>query len=253
MCIRITHRILGLTLFFGVLAFGPQTVFAQGSSLFNSSGVSKSGTGGISGSLGASGFGSMTGGSGASGGALGSALGALGGNRTGAAGGTGFGATGGAGAGGLNGSAGAGFVGRTNTAMAGNARAGQAAGNSGGARGGSRGTGGASNNQTQNPNDFANGGPKKSSIRPRQRVAFDFNPKTAAKVASTVSTRLDRISLKNPALKQVGVQVVGDQLVLSGKVKNVEQSRLAENLLRLEPGVKSIRNELEIEQTPVVE
>jgi hypothetical protein len=249
---HLTNRILVLGFFCGAWIAGPQWVHAQGSSLFSGSGVTKGGTGGISGALGGTGFGSLTGGGtgglGASGaGGLGGALGSLTGNRgaTGA-GATGMGAMGAAGAN-------SGFVGRTNTAMAGNSRAGQNAGNTGGARPTSR--GGAGMDANQNQSNLANAGAvkKSSSIRPRQRVAFDFNPKSSAKVATTISTRLDRISLKNPSLKQVTVAVAGNQIVLTGKVKTPEQSRLAENLLRLEPGVRSIRNELEIEQASVTE
>lgn len=223
----------------------PQSSFAQGSSLFSGSGLTKSGTGGISGNLGGTGFGSLTGGTGGS-----SALGALGANRgTQGMNGTGLGALGATGANGLTGmnAANMGFVGRTNTGMAGNARAGQGTGNNGNAN--------RSFNQfnntsafNQNQSNLANSQKRSSSIRPRQKVAFDYNTKTPAKVVGNITTRLDRIAIKKPELKQVNVQVVGEQLVLTGHVRTAEQARLAENLLRLEPGVKSIRNELKVEQ-----
>jgi hypothetical protein len=236
----------------------PASLHAQGSGLFTGSGTTRGGTGGISGNLGGSGFGTMTGGaSGASG--LGGALGGATGGR-GGAGGQGLGASGlgasGLGASGLGAAGNSGFVGRTSTGMAGNAQAGQG-GNAGNA-GLNTGRSGASNRQMNGQSQFGGSGSGSnqktgSSIRPRQRVAFEFNSRTPAAVATVMSTRMVRIGEKNPALKQVGIQVIGDQIVLSGKVKTVDQSKLIENLLRLEPGVKSIRNDLEIEHPDTVQ
>jgi osmotically-inducible protein OsmY len=211
--------------------------------MFSGSGLTKSGTGGISGTLGGTGFGSAT--SGSSGG-LGGALGAATGGRGGAGGATGFGATGATGMGAAN----SGFVGRTNTAMAGNSRAGQTGGNT--TRQAGRANSGGNNFQSQNQPQ-ANSMTRSSSIRPRQRLGFDVTPRPAERIVSTVSTRIDKIALKKPALKLVNVELKGDEIVLSGKVKSINDSKLAENLLRLEPGVRTIRNELEIEQVPVVE
>lgn len=256
-------RCLTAVLLTGAFAGVPSAAYAQGNSLFTGSGLSKSGTGGISGSLGATGFGGMgtsgrTGATGGSGGAAGF-LGALNGG-----GGAGFGGLGGGGAGtgfgggttggaaGNLGGANSGFAGRNNTGFAGNSRVGQTAGTNGGGatRNFNRGNNSSSNNQR---NSQLNGGNerKTSAVRPRQKVAFQYNLRSTEVVAANVTTRLDRITSKNPEFKSLqGVTVVadGDQLVLRGSVKTPEQSRIAENLLRLEPGVKSVRNELQVEQ-----
>ena len=256
MATRNIRLFLSIGLFCAATAVMPRSLAAQGSSMFNSSGVSRGGTGGISGTLGASGFGSLSSGSSSSMGALGSALGSAAGGR-GATGASGFGATGTTGMTGITGMAGAGnsgFVGRTSTAMAGNARATQTGMNS--SRSGTRSmmtNGGSGNFGQQQPQNASNSMKRSSAIRPRQRVAFEVNAKSPATVVAGATTRLDRISSKNPSLKQVGISLQGDQIVLSGKVKSASDSRLAEHLLRLEPGVRSVRNELQVEQQPTVE
>lgn len=237
----------------GLLCCGAQSVFAQGNSLFSGSGLSKSGTGGISGALGASGFGGMTTGKT---GSAGGGMGALGGGANpfgqGGQGGTGFGGSGSGGAGGIGGPGATGnsqFAGRTNTGFAGNSQAGQTGNTSGAApRNFNLGSNASQRNSNTPPPEK-----RTSAIRPRQRVAFDFNARTAETIATKVSTRLDRIGLKYPSLKDVDVHAEGSQVVLTGKVKNAEQSRLAEILLRLEPGVRSVKNELEIEEVTVIE
>lgn len=246
----------------------PQTARAQGSSLFGSSGLTNGGTGGISGGLTGSGFGS----SGSSGGRSGG-LGSSGSSGFGGLGGAGSSAFGSTGLGGMTGGGNTGFgstgmsgmtnpfgttnnsgmVGRNSGAFAGNSQAGQAGtGNSGGAtrnfgRGNnaSQRNGGSSQNQ-QNERTT-------STVRPRQKVAFDYNVKSPTVVATKMTTRLGKISQKNPSLKNIQVLVDGEQLVLSGKVETAEQSQLAANLLRLEPGVRSIRNELQVEKAATPE
>ena len=246
---------LAAVLVAAAMAFGPQSTFAQGSGLFTGSGLSKGGTGGITGNLGATGFGSMTSGKG---GATGGMTGGAGGlNPFGmqGGGGTGLGGTGAQGSAGIGGTANSGFIGRNGGAFAGNAQAGQAgAGARGGATRNFSRTGNSGANDLRN-SEFAGGGKerKTSQVRPRQKVAFEYNVKAAETVAATASVRMDRITLKNPSLKGVAVAVQDNQIVLRGKVKTPEQARLAENLVRLEPGVRSVRNELEVEQPAVAE
>ena len=252
-------RVLSAVLLAGAFAGEPAAAFAQGNSLFKGSGLSSSGTGGISGTLGATGFGGMgtsgrSGGTGGGGGGAAGFLGALGGGGAGlgGAGGSGLGGGSTGGVAGNLGGGNTGFAGRNSAGCAGNAGAGQTGGaNRGGAtRNFNRGNNSSANNQR---NSELGGGKdrKTSAVRPRQKVAFEYNIKSNETVAATITTRLDRITSKNPefkSLKGVSVAVEGDQLVLLGSVQTAEQSRIAENLLRLEPGVRSVRNELRIEQ-----
>ncbi len=255
-------RFLATGLVVAVFCGGSQSAVAQGSSLFSGSGsgVSKTGTGGISGAMGGRGFGSSatTSGSGAAGGGMGGlggaagGLGAMGGANPFGQGGTGFGGTGAGGRGGATGAAG--FAGRTNTGFAGNAQAGQGGGNMGGSTRNFNLNGNSSNSQRNN--NFGNNAANEkrtSAIRPRQRVAFDFNAKTPSTVVTTMSGHFTKIGVKNPALKDIQVRAEGGLIVLTGKVKTSDQAKLAENLLRLEPGVRSIKNELQVEQVIVIE
>lgn len=234
----------------------PQLAHAQGSSLFGSSGTTRGGTGGISGSLtgsgfGGSGFGSMgsSGGRGTTSG-LGSTLGNTGfGNSGFGQQGTGFGGTG------MNSGFGAtgtsGMVGRNSGAFAGNSMANQAGGagrTGGGATRNFNSTGSNRQNANNNNNQSNQNQRTTSAIRPRQRVAFDYTAKTPAVAATNVATRLNKINRRNPALNGVVVQMDGDEVVLTGKVRDENERRLAGNMVRQEPGVRRVRNDLEVER-----
>jgi osmotically-inducible protein OsmY len=56
-----------------------------------------------------------------------------------------------------------------------------------------------------------------------------------------------------PEFKSLDVHFTLDdsgQVVMTGQVKSEEQARLAENVVRLEPGVNKVRNELTYPETP---
>lgn len=266
---RFALRLLAMGLVLSACVAMPQSARAQGSGLFGSSGLTKGGTGGISGGLTGSGLGSSMGTSGRSGssGGLGtSGFGGTGGGSNpfagtglagmtgGGMGSTGFGGSGMTGMTNPFGTSGtnSGMVGRNSGAFAGNAQAGQTGGaNAGGAN---RNFGRGNNNTSQRGNEFSQQSERTTSmVRPRQKVAFDYNLKAPAAVATKATTRLNKIGLKNPTLKGVEVKVDGDVLVLSGKVETAEQSRLAAILLRQEPGVRSIRNDLQVEKPSATE
>ena len=74
-------------------------------------------------------------------------------------------------------------------------------------------------------------------------VRFATPPMTAPRMQTQVRAVLDRsISLSNPR----GIEVVSDGavVVLRGAVKDEDEARLAENMIRLTPGVRDVRNEL---------
>ncbi len=248
---RLSRRLLLAAIAVGAMASGPQAIFAQGSGLFTGSGLTKGGTGGITGGMTGTGFGSMTAGKAGTTPLMGGTTGPI--NPFAPAGAGGNPAQGGMA--GAMGAANSGFIGRNSGAFAGNSRAGQTG--AGAASGAARNFRNSGNNAANDPrnSDFANGGNarKTSQVRPRQKVAFEYNAKAAETVARTAAVRLDRVTLKNPSLKGVNVAVLDNQIVLRGRVKTPEHARLAENLVRLEPGVRSVRNELEVEQPAVVE
>ena len=214
-----------------------------GSSGFGNTGSFGSGNAGSSGfgtnSLGgAGGFGS-TGGSGMSG--FGAQNG-LGGNGQ-----TGFGGQNQLGA---NGNNNGGILGRNtnqNQFLGRNVQNNQGTGGNNGL--GGRGRGG---NRGNNGLNSLNGGGGNSAtanqipiVRPRQKVAFDYRLPKSDAIQTTLETRLAKLSVKTPGLKSVMVAVEDKgEVVLRGEVASASESKLAENMLRLEPGVWTVRNEL---------
>lgn len=82
-------------------------------------------------------------------------------------------------------------------------------------------------------------------VRPRQRVAFDYPTPVAGTIQTTLEARLTKVSLKSPGLKSVMLAIEDKgEVVLRGQVNSAAEAKLAENLLRLEPGVRTVRNEL---------
>ena len=213
-----------------------------GSSGFGNTGSSSFGSTGASGLGGSSGFGST-------GSGLGSGTGSTGfGNQTGLGntGQTGFGGQNQLGANGNNG----GILGRNtnqNQGILGRNVQNQGTGGNNG-QGGGRGGGNRGNNGSNSQNGGGGNGANANQIplvRPRQKVAFDYRLPTSDAIQTTLETRLTKLSVKAPGLKSVMVAVEEKgEVVLRGEVASVSESKLAENMLRLEPGVRTVRNEL---------
>jgi len=94
-------------------------------------------------------------------------------------------------------------------------------------------------------------------IRPSLRLGFTPVLRPASDVSRAVgrsfrrmATRSARIAETNPALRNVTL-VAGTSglLTLRGSVPTASARRLAENILRMEPGVRTIRNELSVAAT----
>jgi BON domain len=118
------------------------------------------------------------------------------------------------------------------------------AGSRSGARGATRGN----QNAFQAMNGGSTGGNNSNlhpPIRPRLRVAFDAPIPDSDELQSTLETRLTRMSIKNPKFNSIMIAMnPKGEVVLRGKVDSESDSKLAANLMRLEPGVRSVRNEL---------
>ena len=207
---------------------------STGSSGFGSTGSSGFGSTGSSGfgSTGASGFGSNSG--------TGGQAGGFGTNGQTGVGGQGQnGANGGLLGRGTNQN---GFLGRNvqNQGMQGN--------NLGGGGGGRGGGGNRGGNGLNGLNGGGGNGGKANQtpiVRPRQKIAFDYTLPSSSAIQSTIEARLTKLSVKRPSLKSVMVAVEDKgEVVLRGEVASADDAKLAENMLRQEPGVRSVRNEL---------
>lgn len=213
-----------------------------GTSGFGSTGASAFGSTGSSGLGGSSPFGS-TGGSGTGSTGFGTQ------NGQGANGQTGFGGQNQAGANGNNG----GILGRNtsqNQGILGRNAQNQGAGGNIGGLGGGRGGGGNRGNSGLNAQNGGGGNGANANqtplVRPRQKVAFDYRLPTSGAIQTTLEARLTKLSVKKaPGLKSVRVAVEDKgEVVLRGEVASASESKLAENMLRFEPGVRTVRNEL---------
>jgi len=154
-----------------------------------------------------------------------------------------------------------GFVGRSDTAgtFVGNQMAGQQSiqgtnvsgqggqfggrGQFGGNQFSGRGAGG-------NQGNFNNRGGRSSRrvVRHSLRIAFDHPQAENTAIQSKLSTQFQNFGNSRPELEGVEVQIGGDQeVILRGQVGSENDKKLAAMLARLEPGVRSVRNELAIE------
>ncbi|MBI3863335.1 MAG: BON domain-containing protein [Planctomycetia bacterium] len=143
-----------------------------------------------------------------------------------------------------------GFVGQQNTAFVGNQQArsnqtgmnnqfnnrqGQNRNNRGNQRGGNQ------NNQT----GTAAGSQQSRTIRPQLHVSIDYTKPSVTNATSNLAASFDKIP-SHDALKGVTFEADGSTIILRGSVDSDETRRLASALVRLEPGVRSVRNELTI-------
>ena len=230
-----------------ILLFAVLTAIVESPRLSFAHGGGGGGFGGqAGGAAGGGGFGGQAGGFGGQAGGLGGQAGGLGG-----AGGFGQGGanTGQNGTGQQQGQA---FLGRntnTNQFLGRNAQGQGQTGNlnqngAGNRRGGAnRGANGQNGfNQQQGGMAGGNGSARQAApIRPRQKVAFTYPTPQLQIVSVKLETRLNKMT----ALKSVNLSVdPSGELVMKGEVASVSEAKLAENLARMEPGVRTVRNEL---------
>jgi hypothetical protein len=99
-------------------------------------------------------------------------------------------------------------------------------------------------------NQFGQQAGTAANIAPRHRIAFEYTAPGLAQMNARIGTRIEGFSSRSPAFAGVNV-VVNEQgqATLQGTVPTNNSRRLAENLIRLEPGVRSINNELAVAPT----
>lgn len=265
----LAYGVLALGFSFGGLGWDG-VAQAQQSSLF---GGGSSGRGGSGSSGGVTTIGgSSGGGSSGRGGTSGTGGSSMGGGSTGGRGTTGggntssFGSANGRGGMGQNGSGGVNqpqfnefgsvgnqigqgnFVGRSDNSgrFVGQAQAGQQQSMSRSNFGGLGGRGGQNGNNNQNFNQ-GNQAQNARKVRPQLKLGFSVPPMATPAVSNTLAVRLtaaqpslgsvDNVNLK---LDEAGV------VTLTGRVESQEAKSLAAAILRLEPGVRKVVNELEV-------
>ena len=141
-------------------------------------------------------------------------------------------------------------LGGNNAAFIGGNQAGGATGGGGGAAGGNRqfaaggggggrGGGGGAVGGIRGQGGFGGAGATRV-VRPVLRLGFKSRLKIPA-VQTNLSSVYTRLASRKPQLAAVNVQVNSKGIArLTGQVDTVDTRKLAENIARLEPGVRSI-------------
>jgi hypothetical protein len=80
-------------------------------------------------------------------------------------------------------------------------------------------------------------------VRPQQRIAFEYTPRPQSQVQASVATQFTRLQ----GVQFQGVAVSMDEageVTLTGNVPTEDARKLAAVLARIEPGVRSVSNNL---------
>ncbi|MCH1495359.1 MAG: BON domain-containing protein, partial [Rubripirellula sp.] len=85
-------------------------------------------------------------------------------------------------------------------------------------------------------------------IRTRLRAAINVERPATLVVERAVATRFQQMS--RPEFRTVKVQVVEGRGILTGVVASQRDRRMSELLLRLEPGIREIDNQLTVQPAP---
>ena len=115
---------------------------------------------------------------------------------------------------------------------------------------GSFGAGGQNRQQQRGTNQFGQSvspNAAVSAFRPQQRIAFEFDQPTREQVTTSLRGTISDVASRRPELN--GVSVVLDEegeATLRGTVRTPAARGLAEALVRIEPGVRRVRNELTV-------
>jgi hypothetical protein len=84
-------------------------------------------------------------------------------------------------------------------------------------------------------------------VRPRHRVAFSFNTPSMASAKASLDVRFSLLLDRRPEFR--GVKIVAGkagELTLSGRVPDATARRMAVALVRMEPGVRKVTNQLSV-------
>lgn len=100
-----------------------------------------------------------------------------------------------------------------------------------------------------NNNDSANN--QQMTVRIRPQVNFQHPIRPPATTTTAISTRLDRFATRDPQFRDVQFDLADNGVVtLRGSVASEENRRLAAALVRLEPGVRRVDNQLGVAPPP---
>jgi hypothetical protein len=104
-------------------------------------------------------------------------------------------------------------------------------------------------NRQQQFNGEGEGEEERPEMRIRLEVGFQAPRPAPSVMARTLQGRIDRLAVDHN-LGQPQVAVVGDTVVLRGVAESESQMLVLANLISLEPGVRTVRNEMTIAGAP---
>ena len=120
---------------------------------------------------------------------------------------------------------------------------------------GQNGLGRGGRNQNQNINSIGNGqgnnAEPQAQVRIRPQISFNYSTRPTPTVNSAIQTQFTRITRRGSDFSNIDFEL-GDAgvVVLRGTVPSDQTARLAAALVRLEPGVRTVRNELQTVPSP---
>ena len=144
-----------------------------------------------------------------------------------------------------------GFVGaNTQGSFVGNRMAGQAGLGSAGPTFSPLGGGDFSQDFNQDFNQSGRGQSSTRQVRPRYRLGFEVPAAPAAEISTRIDVQLSRLTESNPQFAGVQIAINEEGIAeLRGAAPTEDASRLIENIVRLEPGVRGVDNQLVVPPT----
>jgi hypothetical protein len=95
------------------------------------------------------------------------------------------------------------------------------------------------------------GSSTRHAFRPRERIAFSFPPATPTLIDAALASQFEKLANQYPVFAAVQTETAaGGQVTLRGQVRAAADRRLVEILVRMQPGVRSVQNELMLTSPP---
>ncbi len=107
--------------------------------------------------------------------------------------------------------------------------------------------GGARSLFSQNGNEFNQNNSAQTQapiLRARQKIAFNYAQNQLHTRQPQLQMKFTKLVQRNEALQNVAIAAENNTVILRGEVSSAADARLAEKLVRLEPGVRAVQNEL---------
>jgi hypothetical protein len=93
------------------------------------------------------------------------------------------------------------------------------------------------------------GGSRAAEVPSMLQPGFVVESPPPSNLVQSIESRLDKAGLTGPS-RSVEVAIDGGVVILRGEVDTPYKRLVAENLVRLEPGVREVRNELVVKESP---